>query len=125
MNYLTPAQQADLAERRRDGRPDIAAMTSEERRQAGLMIRRQAVEHERLASVPQYRLAERLRGPDPDDIWVITTDRRTLLALLVDDPPRRDDPEQVQEAKAVAAVEAMTGLLQQRGERVTFGGVMS
>lgn len=66
---LSPAQQADLAERRRDGRPDIAAMSNEERRQAGLMDRRQAAEHERLATLPHVRLAERVRGPQPDDIW--------------------------------------------------------
>ncbi len=66
---LTPAQLADAAGRRRDGRPDKAAMSNEERRDLGLMDRRQAAEHEHLASIPCGRLADRSRGPDPDDIW--------------------------------------------------------
>lgn len=67
---LTPAQLLDAIRRRRDGRPDIAAMTSEERRQAGLMDLGQAAEHEHLASIPCERLADRTHGPVPDDdIW--------------------------------------------------------
>lgn len=66
---LTAAQLADAIARQRDGRPDIAAMTGAERRAAGLMDLRQAAEHEHLASVPFTRLAERVRGPVPDDIW--------------------------------------------------------
>jgi hypothetical protein len=54
---------------RRYGRPDIAAMSNEQRTAAGLMTRRQAAEHEHLASLPQAFLAERVRGPVPDDIW--------------------------------------------------------
>ncbi len=69
LRRLTPAQLADLAARRRDGRVDKAAMSNEERRQRGLMDRRQAAEHERLADVPSLRLADRSRGPAPDDIW--------------------------------------------------------
>ena len=69
MRTLTPAQQLDLAERRRDGRPDISAMTDAERLAAGLMTLGQAARHERLASVPHARPAERVRGPVPDDIW--------------------------------------------------------
>lgn len=69
MSRLTRAQLADLAVRRREGRPDIACMSNAERRAAGLMDRRQAVEHERLASIPTTRLAERVHGPDPDDMW--------------------------------------------------------
>lgn len=66
---LSPAQQADLIARRREGRPDIAAMTNEERRAAGLMDIGQAAEHEHLRSLPVTRMAERTRGPVPDDIW--------------------------------------------------------
>ena len=66
---LTPAQLADAIARNLDGRPDKAAMTNEERRQAGLMDRGQAAEHEHLASIPSTRLADRTHGPDPDDIW--------------------------------------------------------
>lgn len=66
---LTPLQLAARIERRRDGRPDTTAMSNEERREAGLMDRGQAAEHEHLAAVPQVRLAERVRGPVPDDIW--------------------------------------------------------
>lgn len=40
--------------------------------------------------------------------------------LLVADPPRRDDPPEVQEAKAVAAAEALCERLRARGERVTL-----
>ena len=69
MNRLTPAQQLDAMRRRREGRPDITHMSNAERRRAGLMDRRQAIEHERLASIPHTRLAERIRGQDPDDIW--------------------------------------------------------
>jgi hypothetical protein len=66
---LTAAQQADIIARSRDGRPDKAAMSNEERRRHGLMDRRQAAEHERLSVIPCTRPADRLRGPDPDDIW--------------------------------------------------------
>lgn len=66
---LTSAQLADAIARERDGRPGITAMTDGERRAAGLMDLGQAAEHEHLASVPLTRLAERSRGPDPDDIW--------------------------------------------------------
>lgn len=62
---LTPMQQAA----RRSGRPGIAFMSNAARRAAGLMDRQQAVEHERLAMVPHVRLAERSKGPAPDDIW--------------------------------------------------------
>lgn len=66
---LTPAQLAAAVERRRDGRPDKTAMTNEERLEAGLMDRHQAAEHEHLIVLPHARLAERVRGPAPDDIW--------------------------------------------------------
>lgn len=66
---LTPAQLADAAARRREGRRDIAAMTGEERRAAGLMDLGQAAEHEHLRALPVTRLAERSRGMLPDDIW--------------------------------------------------------
>jgi hypothetical protein len=66
---LSQAQQADLAARRREGRPVITAMSNEQRNAAGLMTRRQAAEHEHLRSLPVTRLAERVRGPVPDDIW--------------------------------------------------------
>lgn len=66
---LTPAQLKAAVERDREGRPDKTAMTSEERLRAGLMDRHQAAEHEHLATVPHFRLADRLHGPDPDDIW--------------------------------------------------------
>jgi hypothetical protein len=66
---LSAAQQAALIACRREGRPDIAAMTNEERRAAGLMDLGQAAEHEHLRSLPVTRVAERVRGPVPDDIW--------------------------------------------------------
>jgi len=69
LRHLTPAQLADLAERQRDGRIDKTGMTNEERRQRGLMDRRQAAAHEHLADLPCSRLADRSRGPAPDDIW--------------------------------------------------------
>jgi len=69
LSRLTPAQLADLAERQRTGRVDVAGMTNEERRRRGLMDRRQAAAHERLADLPRPRLADRSRGPVPDDIW--------------------------------------------------------
>jgi len=46
-------------------------MSNAERAAAGLMTRQQAAEHERLAIVPHVRLAERCRGPVPDDIWAL------------------------------------------------------
>ena len=66
---LTDLQLADALARERDGRPDIAAMTGDERQAAGCMTLREAVEWERLPIVPSARPAERLHGPDPDDIW--------------------------------------------------------
>ena len=66
---LTAAQQTDAVGRLRAGRPDKAAMSNKERAAAGLMTRRQAAEHEHLVSLPHPRLAERCRGPIPDDIW--------------------------------------------------------
>jgi hypothetical protein len=66
---LTAAQQADAIARQREGRPDVAAMTSAERLAAGLMTRRQAAQHEHLRSLPVTRLDERVRGPVPDDPW--------------------------------------------------------
>ena len=71
MSNLSPAQQAAAAWRRQHGRPDKAAMSNEERRRLGLMDRRQAAQHERLAVIPVMRLADRTRGPVPDDIWVL------------------------------------------------------
>ena len=71
MSRLTQAQQADAHARRRDGRPDIAAMSNGERRRAGLMDRRQAAEHEHLTVLPHPRLADRVRGRMPDDIWTV------------------------------------------------------
>jgi hypothetical protein len=68
---LSPAQLADAAARQREGRPDKAVMTNEERRALGLMDRRQAAEHERLVQLPHARLADRVRGFDPDDTWLI------------------------------------------------------
>jgi hypothetical protein len=65
----TPAQLLDAIARRRDGRPDPAAMSSEQRRAAGLMDLEQAAEHEHLAAVPYARAAERVHGMAPDDIW--------------------------------------------------------
>ena len=38
------------------------------------MDRRQAAEHERLADLPPVRLADRTRGPAPDDIWATDAD---------------------------------------------------
>lgn len=66
---LTPAQLAAAVERDRDGRPDKAVMTADERRAAGLMDLHQAAEHEHLATLLHERLADRRRGPDPDDPW--------------------------------------------------------
>ena len=65
----TPAQLADAVSRQREGRPDIASMTNEERHAAGLMTRQEAVEWERIPIVPQSRPAERVHGPVPDDPW--------------------------------------------------------
>jgi hypothetical protein len=74
----TAAQLADALLRHRDGRPDITAMTNEQRREAGLMTRGQAAEHEHLIVLPHPRLAERCKGPVPGDIWA---------APLPGDPP--------------------------------------
>jgi hypothetical protein len=67
---LTPLQQADIIARHRDGRPDITVMSGEERRARGLMDLRQAAEHEGLAArvLSSTRLADRVRGMDPDDM---------------------------------------------------------
>lgn len=70
MSRLTPAQQSAAAQRAREGRLDTAAMSNRLRRALGLMDRRQAAEHERLRILPHPRLADRSRGPVPDDIWV-------------------------------------------------------
>ena len=67
---LSPAQQQAEARRVREGRLDTAAMSNRLRRALGLMDRQQAAEHERLRTLPHARLAERTRGPVPDDIWV-------------------------------------------------------
>ncbi len=67
---LTPAQLLDAIARERDGRPDKAAMSGEERHDRGLMDWGEAAEHERLATIPSTRLADRVRGPVPDDIWI-------------------------------------------------------
>ena len=66
---MTPLQLADAIARERDGQPDIASMTGDERRAAGCMTLQEAVEWERLPIVPCARPGERLHGPDPDDIW--------------------------------------------------------
>jgi len=66
---MTPLQLADAVACDQDGRPDIAAMTDEERRAAGCMTLKEAVEWERLPIVPCARAGERSRGPVPDDIW--------------------------------------------------------
>lgn len=71
MSHQSPAQLAAAAWRRQHGRPDKALMSSAERRRAGLMDLGQAARHERLAVLPHPRLAERVRGPVPDDIWVL------------------------------------------------------
>lgn len=72
-SQLTQAQLADIDARRRDGRPDIASMTNEERRAAGLMDLRQAAEQEHFAAwleaAPENLGADRSRGPDPEDLW--------------------------------------------------------
>lgn len=68
---LTSAQQSAAALRVREGRLDTAAMSNRLRRALGLMDRRQAAEHERLTILPHARLADRSRGPVPDDIWLL------------------------------------------------------
>ena len=47
-----------------------------------------------------------------------------LVILHAAYPPRRDDADEVAEAKAVAAVGAWCDLLRARGERVAFGGLL-
>ena len=73
---LTPAQQADIIARHRDGRPDITVMSSEQRRQRGLMDLRQAAEHEGLRArvTSCTRLADRVRGQAEDDMWAVSAD---------------------------------------------------
>lgn len=68
-SLLSTAQLADIDARRREDRPDITAMTEDERAAAGLMTRRQAVAHERLRILPHPHPAERIHGPDPHDPW--------------------------------------------------------
>jgi hypothetical protein len=71
VRWQTHAQHvADIA-RRREGRPDKAAMSREQRREAGLMGLGQAAEIERIrATTVLYEdKGERVRGPDPSDIW--------------------------------------------------------
>ena len=68
---LTPAQQSAATQRARDGRLDTAAMSNRLRRALGLMDRRQAAEHEHLIVLPHARLADRVRGHMPDDIWTV------------------------------------------------------
>jgi hypothetical protein len=68
-SWLSPAQQAAAAARHREGRLDTSRMSNRLRRALGLMDRQQAAEHERLTVLPHARLAERVRGPVPDDIW--------------------------------------------------------
>ena len=72
LRELTPAQLADAIARQREGRPDIARMTNEERHAAGLPTRQEAVEWERITIVPQSRPAERVHGPAEDDPWADT-----------------------------------------------------
>lgn len=68
---LTPAQLADAIARERSGHRDTAAMSNQQRRDAGLMDLGQAAEHERLVTLPHARLADRTRGQVPDDIWAV------------------------------------------------------
>lgn len=67
--WQTPAQQAAATARAREGRMDTSVMSNRLRRALGLMDRHQAAEHERLRQLPHPRLADRVRGMDPDDIW--------------------------------------------------------
>ena len=48
-----------------------------------------------------------------------------LILLLAADPPRSSDAPEVAEAKACSAVAAWCDLLKKRGERVTFGGLLT
>src|SRR6185437_12389188 len=70
-SQMSPAQQSAKAQRVREGRLDTSAMSNRLRRALGLMDRQQAAEHERLRTLPHARLADRTRGPVPDDIWVL------------------------------------------------------
>ena len=47
------------------------------------------------------------------------------VLILTSDPPRREDPADVAEAKAATAVAAWCERLRGRGERVTFGGAVA
>jgi hypothetical protein len=67
--WLSPAQQSAAIARQREGRMDTSVMSNRLRRALGLMDRQQAAEHERLRQLHHPRLADRLRGIDPDDIW--------------------------------------------------------
>jgi hypothetical protein len=71
ISRLTAAQQTAKAERARTGRIDTAAMSNRLRRALGLMDRRQAAEHEHLASLQHTRLAERSRDIDLGGIWAV------------------------------------------------------
>ena len=71
---MTPLQLTEAISRDRDGRPDLAAMTDGERRAAGCMTLKEAVEWERLPIVPYARAAERVHGPVADDIWAVNPD---------------------------------------------------
>ena len=71
VSRLSAAQQQAEVRRVREGRLDTAAMGNRLRRALGLMDRQQAAEHERLTILPHARLAERVRGMVPDDIWTL------------------------------------------------------
>ena len=79
---LSDMQLAAAVARERDGRRDTSVMTSEQRAAAGLMTLHQAAEHEGLAArvTSCTRLADRVKGMDPDDTWA-------------GDAPSRDDEE--------------------------------
>jgi hypothetical protein len=48
-----------------------------------------------------------------------------LVLIIATDPPRKDDADEVAEAKAVTVAEAWCELLRARGLRVTFGGLLT
>jgi hypothetical protein len=47
-----------------------------------------------------------------------------ILRIITDDPPRRSDPVSVQQDKAIAAGEEITGWLRDYGLDVQFGGLL-
>jgi hypothetical protein len=49
---------------------------------------------------------------------------RPILALIVDDPPRKTDTVRDQQDKAIAAGEEITGWLRDYGLDVRFGGLL-